>query len=520
MKILNKLKNLLPPKEPQEAKSSAADSEMQLIQMISPAKLANKLKAAEQGNIYEQQAIFDMMEQLDGHLFAELSKRRRALLSLDWSLKPPEEATDDEIEKTKQTEKLIRGICSVEDSLFDLTDAIGKGFAYLSIRWALDNDQGNVIDKLVFVSQTNFVVDKNDKNALRLRNDLVPAGDELVEYSWVRHHHAAISGKLAVNSLFRVLAWVFVFKHYNVRDLAAFLEVYGMPIRLGRYRGNPGKKDKLSLLRAVRDLGRSAFGIIPDIMDVEFVEGGKGNSKDYLDSINYWDRTLSKVILGGTLTSQADGKSSTNALGNVHNDVRKELIEADAKQISETITRDIVMPLQLFNGLAVDGRYARFEFDIVEEIDQQAMVDVFDKGVQIGMKIPVSWAHKKLQIPMATEDDEVLSRGQPLEVPNEALRFKSMAALKRHEGLDEINLFTERLSKAVDLPLEHLVSEVKQIILEVVNAGGSYEDVLELLTEKMTEIPPEELVNVIAEAQSSAILVGRYEVKREVETDA
>lgn len=520
MKILDKLKNLLPPKAPQEASSSAADSEMLLIQMISPAKLANKLKAAEQGNIYEQQAIFDIMEQLDGHLFAELSKRRRALLSLDWSLKPPEDATDQEIEKTKQTEKLIRDISSLEDSLFDLTDAISKGFSYLSIRWGLDNQQGNVIDKLVFVSQTNFVVDKNDKNALRLRNDLVPAGDELVEYSWVRHHHAAISGKLAVNALFRVLAWAFVFKHYNVRDLAAFLEVYGMPIRLGRYRGNPSKKDKLSLLRAVRDLGRSAFGIIPDIMDVEFVEGGKGNSKDYLDSINYWDRIISKVILGGTLTSQADGKSSTNALGNVHNDVRKELIEADAKQISETISRDIVMPLQMFNGLVINGRYARFEFDIVEEIDQKAMVDVFDKGVQIGMKIPVAWAHKKLQIPMASEEDEVLSLGQPVEVSSEALRFHSMAALKRHEGLDEINRFTDRLGDAVDLPLEQLVSEIKQVVLQVINAGGSYEEVLELLTEKMAEVPPQELVDVIAQAQTSAVLAGHYEVKREAQTDA
>jgi phage gp29-like protein len=43
------------------------------------------------------------------------------------------------------------------------------------------------------------------------------------------------------------------------------------------------------------------------------------------------------AILGGTLTSQADGKSSTNALGNVHNEVRHDIRESDARQLSATL---------------------------------------------------------------------------------------------------------------------------------------------------------------------------------------
>ncbi|HHQ4648671.1 MULTISPECIES: phage portal protein family protein [Aeromonas] len=41
---------------------------------------------------------------------------------------------------------------------------------------------------------------------------------------------------------------------------------------------------------------------------------------------------MSKAILGVTLTSLADGKSSTNALGNVHNEVRQEVRDADLGQ--------------------------------------------------------------------------------------------------------------------------------------------------------------------------------------------
>uniref|UniRef100_UPI00398B6B75 phage portal protein family protein n=1 Tax=Erwinia tracheiphila TaxID=65700 RepID=UPI00398B6B75 len=48
-----------------------------------------------------------------------------------------------------------------------------------------------------------------------------------------------------------------------------------------------------------------------------------------------------KAILGGTLTSQADGASSTNALGNVHNEVRFEVRSSDATQVAATLTRDL-----------------------------------------------------------------------------------------------------------------------------------------------------------------------------------
>jgi phage gp29-like protein len=56
--------------------------------------------------------------------------------------------------------------------------------------------------------------------------------------------------------------------------------------------------------------------------------------------IDWCERTESKVILGATLTSQADGKTSTNALGNVHNDVRHDILVADARQLEGSSQHD------------------------------------------------------------------------------------------------------------------------------------------------------------------------------------
>ncbi|MCY9814236.1 phage portal protein family protein [Aeromonas caviae] len=49
--------------------------------------------------------------------------------------------------------------------------------------------------------------------------------------------------------------------------------------------------------------------------------------------MEWCEHSMSKAILGGTLTSQADGKSSTNALGNVHNEVREEALGCVLKML-------------------------------------------------------------------------------------------------------------------------------------------------------------------------------------------
>lgn len=54
------------------------------------------LSAAELGDIEAQSDLFSDMEERDGHLFAELSKRKRALLTLPFTVKAAPDATDAE----------------------------------------------------------------------------------------------------------------------------------------------------------------------------------------------------------------------------------------------------------------------------------------------------------------------------------------------------------------------------------------------------------------------------------------
>lgn len=51
---------------------------------LTPQKLHQILEGAEDGDITAQSELFADMEEKDGHIFAEMSKRKRALTGLDW----------------------------------------------------------------------------------------------------------------------------------------------------------------------------------------------------------------------------------------------------------------------------------------------------------------------------------------------------------------------------------------------------------------------------------------------------
>jgi phage gp29-like protein len=116
----------------------------------------------------------------------------------------------------------------------------------------------------------------------------------------------------------------------------------------------------------------------------------------------------SKVILGGTLTSQADGKSSTHALGNVHNEVRHDLLVGDAQMVAETLTQQLLWPLLALNGRYTPERAPRFEFDTREQVDLERLMNVVIKAQATGFAITEDWLSGKSGIPLPQDGQTVL----------------------------------------------------------------------------------------------------------------
>ncbi|WP_348273317.1 phage portal protein family protein, partial [Klebsiella pneumoniae] len=135
--------------------------------------------------------------------------------------------------------------------------------------------------------------------------------------------------------------------------------------------------------------------MIPKSMMIDFKNAADGTADPFMAMMSWAEMSMSKAILGGTLTSQADGATSTNALGNVHNEVRFEVRDSDATQLAATLTRDLVFPLYALNCQSFDNqrRKPAFEFDLSEPEDITVYAAALPQLVNIGMKIPAQWAH-------------------------------------------------------------------------------------------------------------------------------
>lgn len=400
---------------------------------LTPAKLASIMKRAEEGDLVSQLELADDMEERDAHLYAELSKRRGAITALAWSIEAPNNATAAEKALTDQVRDWVGMLTAhangvdggMEVLLGAMTAAVLPGFAPIELTWNLQTDSAGRQVRVphgVLQPQRWFTTSPDGRRFLLRSETHMTApehglagkmGEELRPLAWLMHVHPARNGYLARMSLARVLFWPYLFKNYAVRDFAEFLEIYGLPLRLGKYPAGASDDEKLTLLRAVTDIGHNAAGIIPQGMVLEFEAAAAGTEVPFNAMWDRMDAAESKAILGQTL-SASEGSKGSHALGKVHNEVRMDIRAADAELYEGSFTRQVIAPMCMLNAPGVNmRRLPRLVIDTGEPEDLAAYADNLPKLAKAGMKIGQKWVHSKLRIPEAEPGEAVLEAPEP-----------------------------------------------------------------------------------------------------------
>lgn len=469
---------------------------------LTPLKVHALLTQAEAGNMNAMLALFEDMEERDLHLLAEMSKRKRTVAKLDWSIKAPKNADANEQKYTEVISELMGIIENFEDIITDSLDAIGKGFSCHELHWVREGNVWLINDMQWHVPQ-RFIIDPFNQRKLLLAGNGLGDDEPLWENAWLVHTHKAKSGYLVRGGLHRALVWSYVFKNYSVRDLAEFLEIYGLPLRLGTYPAGATNGEKMTLLRAVMEIGHRAAGIIPQGMMIDFKEAAKGSSDPFMDMIKWCEMSQSKAILGGTLTSQADGKSSTNALGRIHDDTRIEIRDSDAKQLAASLSRDVIGALMRINYPHVSPRrYPKFVFDLAETEDIGVYSEALPKLVGIGMQIPAPWAHKRLGIPMVSGDEPVLAVPQTTNPTTQAPLTAQLPAIAMLNQATDTAIPAETTAESQRMALENgldavlsndMLGQIGQRLtadmVEKLQGFDSFEEALGYLSDNVPDNP-------------------------------
>ena len=312
---------------------------------LTPERLAAIFREADQGDLLRQSELFEEMIEKDAHLATVFQTRALALLSLDWNIEPvSEDAKDKAI--ADHFREWWEGF-DTYDLIIDLADAVPKGVSFVAPAW-VKTSQGFTVNETQWIHQKHWRLD-DESNAFKFYDLAHPQGEIPAFGAVVEHRHKSRSGSPSRAGVLRTCAWLYLFKNYAVKDWVAFAEVYGQPVRIGKYDPSTSKEEREALELAVSMIGSDAAGIISKSTEIEILEAAKSASVDvYKVLTEFCEAGQSKAVLGQTLTT-SEGQHGTQALGKVHNDVRGDILQADAKQLCKTLQSQLLKPWVIFN---------------------------------------------------------------------------------------------------------------------------------------------------------------------------
>ncbi|MEO1766781.1 DUF935 domain-containing protein [Thiobacter aerophilum] len=488
---------------------------------LTPAQVAEVLRRASMGDAHDFLIAAADIEEKDLHYRAVLQTRKLAVAGLPWDVQPADESRA--ARKAADLARQALEALDLPELAVQLLDALSKGYAVAEILWDTDGPQW--LPAAIVPREAHwFRFDRESGRSLRLFDGSAD-GAELPPYKFIVHTPRIVAGIPLLGGLARSALWAWVFKSYALRDWAAFAELYGQPIRIGKYEQGATREDIAVLKRAVFELGSDAGAVIPAGMALEIVESGsKSASADlYQRLIEYLDRQVSKAVLGQTLTTD-QGSSGSLAQAKVHDEVRADLMRADARALAATLTRDLIAPLVRLN--LPDAPMPRLQLMVEEPEDMAALAEQLAKLVPLGMPVPQAWIREKWGIPEAAPGEPVLGQAgeplaNPLANPGETAGSPAPQAASRrmqsaHAAQDEADPTPiTAMSDQMEAETEPAWSDIMARIKAIVDSAESLPALRDALLAAYGDLPTDDLAEVMAMGMAAAHLAGRFDVQQE-----
>ncbi|WP_126977453.1 DUF935 domain-containing protein [Frigidibacter oleivorans] len=507
---------------------------------LNPMRLANILRAADQGDPIQYLELAETIEERDPHYLGVLGTRKRAVSQIEVTV----EAASDDPEDVRIADMIRDWLDRDEltDDLFHILDCIGKGYSFTEILWDASEGQWQPLR-----------LERRDPRHFRFaRHDLATPmmidehGQEvpLEPFHFIYANIPAKSGLALRSGLARVASWGWMFKAFTQRDWAIFTQTYGQPLRVGKWHAGASESDKDTLFRAVANIAGDCAAIIPDSMSLEFVEAKNvgSSSGHYKERSDWLDQQISKAVLGQTGTT--DAVAGGYAVGRVQRLVQEDIETADATALAGILNRDLVRPWVMLE-YGPRRKYPRIRIRRPKVEDIAGMTAALKELVPLGLKVQMSEVRDRLGFEEPDAGAEVLGAPKPpetgLSTPPAALPKAppgSNPAIKRNPGEfkrgeappgTSVALNAEGASTALPAALAPESDLVDQLLAEtasdmdgmletieaVIEAAGSLEEAREMLIAAYPQIVSTGMGAKLAQGLILSHALGRAEVASE-----
>jgi phage gp29-like protein len=491
---------------------------------LNPRRLASILRAADQGDPVQYFELCEQIEERDAHYLGVLGTRKRSVAQLDIQI----EAADDTPDGKAHADMIEAwlGRDELQGELFDILDAIGKGWSFTEIIWDTSTGQWMPM-RLERRDQRWFKPDIRDGVTPLLRVDvnqdafaqgLPPAGPNgagyapLPAFKFISAVIRAKSGLPVRSGLGRVAAWHWMFKAFTQRDWAVFTQTFGQPVRVGKYPAGSSEKDKDTLFRAVANIAGDCAAIIPESMLIEFIESSNVGASHalYKERCDWLDQQMSKAVLGQTATT--DAIAGGHAVGQEHRQVQEDIEAADAKALSAILNRDLVQAwVQLEFG--PQKAYPRLRIGRPDSKNVSQIIDGIVRLAPMGLQVEKSWANDLLGIPIPAAGAELLTAPAPASPFGSAFdpsfgatsARPALNAQQLHDVRDPIAAMSDQAAQLCAPGGDALIDEVRAVI----EGSTSLQQVQDKLRALKPGVAEAQLAGLMRMARVIANLTGR-----------
>ncbi|MDR2764736.1 MAG: DUF935 family protein [Tannerella sp.] len=224
--------------------------------------------------------------------------------------------------------------------------------------------------------------------------------------SFEKDNHLIVLGKRHDYGVFIRTAPMVIWKRGGFGDYAQWLEIFGMPQRIGKYNSYDPESRRL-LEEALKNAGSAPYAVVPKETDIETVTNtGNGFSGVAYDRFRQsCNEEILITTLGQTLTT-VQGDKGARALGEVHKRVEEGINMSDMRY-TQRVLNSRIRPFLESRGLPAGG--GRFVFPKAAE-----PLSVTDM-VQLSaiMPVPVSFLHEKYSIPVPKDGEQLAGARKP-----------------------------------------------------------------------------------------------------------
>jgi phage gp29-like protein len=330
--------------------------------------------------------------------------------------------------------------------------------------------------------------------------------------SMVIHRHWAYSSTMDPygSGLGRQLYSLVEFRRTLLSFWLQYADKHTTPTAVGKFSLGTPDEEVQSLFSALQRLGQETAIVIPDEMNVSWLEGGAGRPEIYDNLISYVDQQISFLINGESTVGQDTGSTGSYARDSVADSVRMRKAKAFSDNLDKTLNATLVRWIVELNypGASIPRLRRNFE-DLEQREDPVRVVQIMSQLQALGYKVSdLDWLRDKLEIPSLEKADpsEMMMPGMS-ENTQTANASESVVGestigkmLSKVSSISAENLDFSEFDESGDLKDETTRDKVAKAISERFNSGP------------MDEIGWERIATGISnnEAETARIIIDEY----------